>query len=132
MVRNSMSRRMPDWRWKLSAISCAFFLCDPGDLGQAHGVLLEHGQALVAEAADDLLRRPRADALDGAGGQKRQDLARRLRHEALEKLCLKLLAETLVARPLADDRQPLAHDAHGDGPDDGDRLPCSVRTFSTQ
>lgn len=30
MVRNSMSRRMPDWRWKLSAISCAFFSVIPG------------------------------------------------------------------------------------------------------
>ena len=114
----------PDAGLALEALShlLRLFLCDPGDLGQAHGVLLEHGQALVAEAADDLLRRPRADALDGAGGQKSQDLARRLRHEAFEKLRLKLLAETLVARPLADDRQPLAHDAHGDGPDDGDRL----------
>ena len=61
---------------------CLFF-ADAGDLRQLHGVLLQNVQALLAEAGDDLLRHLRSDALDGAGRQKRQNLARRFRHEAL-------------------------------------------------
>jgi len=60
---------------------CLFF-ADAWDFRQLHGILFQHVQTLIAETGNNFLCHFRPDTLDGAGGQKRQNFACCLRHEA--------------------------------------------------
>ena len=74
-------------------------------------LVLQHVQCITAEARHEQRRRRRADAAHGAPGEIGIDRVRRLRHGALGKLGLELLAVRRVRHPAAGDDHGLAR--HG-------------------
>ena len=74
-------------------------------------LVLQHVQRITAEARHEQRRRRRADAAHGAPGEVGIDRVRRLRHGALGKLGLELLAVRRVRHPAAGDDHRLTR--HG-------------------
>ena len=84
---------------------------DALDRAEFFRLVFEHVERVGTEARHHQRRRRRADTAHGASGEVGVDGIRRLRHGALGKVCLELLAVRRVRHPIAADDHGLAR--HG-------------------